>query len=307
MSISLANAIQPVWDLLSSLLTLFNYHFMQNAYIAGTLVAIIAGIMGYFVVLRHQSFAGHSLANVGFAGATGATLLGISPVIGLFAAGTLAAIAIQTLNLASGERQQSDIAVGAVFTAALALGFLFLYLSTAEYAANVYTILFGNILGISDTDISLIAYSTLVLIVILFCIARPLFFASIDPSVAEARGVPVRTLAFTYLILLALLVAITVQVVGILLVFALLVTPASIAQDITTRPGRAVAVAVALSLAFLWIGLAVCYFTPYPVGFFVTTFAFGTYLAVRGGRIIQGRIARHPLASPPETHVGGTV
>jgi zinc/manganese transport system permease protein len=297
--------IQPVWDILSNLLTLFNYHFMQNAYIAGTLVAIMAGIMGYFVVLRHQSFAGHSLANVGFAGATGATLFGISPVVGLFAAGTLAAFAIQTLNLASGERHHSDIGVGAVFTASLALGFLFLFLSTAEYAANVYTILFGNVLGISDANVSLIVWSTLVLGVILFCIARPLFFASIDPNVAEARGVPVRTLAFTYLILLALLVAVTVQVVGVLLIFALLVTPAAIAQDITTRPGMAVIISVALALVFLWTGLAVGYFIPYPVGFFITTFAFVTYLAVRGGRFIHQRIGRHRSASPPERHAGG--
>src|SRR5437667_7984676 len=117
MPILLVNAIQPVWDLLTSIQMLFHYHFMQNAYIAGTLVALIAGIMGYFVVLRHQSFASHSLANVGFAGATGAMLFGISPVIGLFLAGLLAAIGMQTLNIAAGERHHSDTAVGAILTA----------------------------------------------------------------------------------------------------------------------------------------------------------------------------------------------
>jgi zinc/manganese transport system permease protein len=295
----LINAIQSIWD------TLFHYHFMQNAYIAGTLVALIAGIMGYFVVLRHQSFASHSLANVGFAGATGAMLFGISPVVGLFLAGIIAAIGIQTLNFAAGERHHSDIAVGAIFTASLALGFLFIFLSTAEYGANVYTILFGNVLGISDEDVNLIAWSTLVLSGIMFCMARPLFFASIDPDVATARGVPVRTLAFVYLVLLALVVAIAVQVVGVLLIFALLVTPAAIAQDITVRPGMAVVVAVTLSLIFLWTGLAVGYFTPYPVGFFITTVAFVTYLVVRGGRILHQRMARHHHASPSDTHVGG--
>ena len=133
---------------------------------------------------------------------------------------------------------------------------------TTEYAANVYTVLFGDVLGISDADVSLIAWSTLVLVGIMFCIARPLFFASIDPDVAEARGVPVHPLAFTYLILLALVVAVAVQVVGVLLIFALLVTPAAIAQDITTRPMMAIIVAVILALVFLWTGLTVGYFTP---------------------------------------------
>jgi zinc/manganese transport system permease protein len=284
---------------------LFHYHFMQNAYIAGTLVALIAGIMGYFVVLRHQSFAGHSLANVGFAGATGATLFGVSPVIGLFLAGILAAIGMQTLNFASGERHHSDIAVGAIFTASLALGFLFVSLSTTEYGSNVYTVLFGNVLGINDADVSLIAWSTLVLVGIMFFMARPLFFASIDPDVAAARGVPVRTLAFVYLLLLALVVAVAVQVVGVLLIFALLVTPAAIAQDITTRPMMAVTVTVILSLLFLWAGLGVGFFTPYPTSFFITTFAFGTYLIVKGGRIVHQRMARHRLAPPSETRVGG--
>ena len=266
---------------------------MQNAYLAGTLIAIIAGIMGYFVVLRRQSFASHSLANVGFAGATGAALFGIPPIIGLFIAGVLAAIGMQTLNQAERERQHNDIAVGAILTASLALGFLFIFLSTSEYAANIYTVLFGNVLGISDADVNLIGWSTLVLVVIMFCIARPLFFASIDPDVASAQGVPVRTLSLVYLILLALVVAVAVQIVGVLLIFALLVTPAAIAQDLTTRPLWAVTIAVALALLFLWTGLAAAYYTPYPVGFFITTFAFATYLIVRGLRLLQQRIAHH--------------
>jgi zinc/manganese transport system permease protein len=305
MLIPLINVLQSVWDILTSPLTLLHYHFMQNAYIAGTLVALTAGIMGYFVVLRHQSFAGHSLAHVGFAGATGAMLFGISPVVGLFLAGILAALGMQTLNLAAGERHHSDIAVGAVFTASLALGYLFFSLSTTAYATNVYTVLFGNVLGISDADVSLIAWSTLVLGGTMFCIARPLLFASIDPDVAAARGVPVRTLAFVYLILLALVVAVAVQVVGVLLIFALLVTPAAIAQDITTRPVTAIVVAVTLAMIFLWTGLVIGYFTPYPVSFFITTFAFATYLIVHGGRSIHQQMTRHRLVAASETHMGG--
>src|SRR6266567_4532171 len=245
MHIALADTLSPSWDLVADIQILLHYPFMQNAYLGGTLVALTAGIMGYFMVLRSQSFAGHSLANVGFAGATGADLFGIPPVVGLFLAGLLAAAGIQTLNLAARERRQSDIAVGAVFT------------------------------------------------------------ASLDPDVAAASGVPVRLLAFGYLVLLALTVAVAVQVVGVLLIFALLVTPAAIAQEVTTRPAVAAAVAVALALIFTWVGLAVGYFTPYPVGFFITTFAFGTYALVRGGRFVLDRMRRRHLASPPGSRVGG--
>src|SRR5207245_8189209 len=134
--------------------------------------------------------------------------------------------------------------------------------------------------GISATVVSVIGWSTLVLVGVFLLIARPSFFASLDPAVAAASGVPIRLLAFGYLVLLALEVAVAVQVVGVLLIFALLVTPAAIAQDVTTRPAVAAALAVALALLFTWLGLAVGYFTPYPVGFFITTFAFVTYALV---------------------------
>src|SRR6266581_4350027 len=307
MPIIFADTPSPSWDLVADIQILLHFHFMQNAYLAGTLVAIAAGLMGFFMVLRDQSFAGHSLANVGFAGATGAVLFGIPPVVGLFLAGVLAAVGMQTLNVAAGERRQSDIAVGAVFTASLALGFLFIHLATAEYAANVYNVLFGNVLGISDTDVDVIAVSTLVLLGVLLFIARPLFFASLDPDVAAASGVPVRLLAFGYLVLLALEVAVAVQVVGVLLIFALLVTPAAIAQYVTTRPAVAVLVAIALALLFTWVGLAVGYVTPYPIGFFITTFAFGTYVLVRSGRFVQEFLARRRLALRPRSRIGGTL
>jgi zinc/manganese transport system permease protein len=305
MPIPLADTLSPSWDLVADIQILLHFHFMQNAYLAGTLVALVAGVMGYFMVLRSQSFAGHSLANVGFAGATGAVLFGIPPIVGLFLAGVLAAVGIQALNLTAGRSRQSDVAVGAVFNASLALGFLFIFLATAEYAANVYNVLFGNVLGINDSDVGLIVWSTLVLVVVMVLIARPLFFASLDPDVAAARGVPVRALGFGYLVLLALVVAVAVQVVGVLLIFALLVTPAAIAQNVTTRPAVAVAISMALALIFTWGGLAVGYFTPYPVGFFITTFAFGTYVLVRGGRFLFVGVRRRHLASPPGLRVGG--
>src|SRR5260221_3144311 len=217
MPIALADTVGPSWDLVADVQALLHYHFMQNAYLAGTLVAVVAGVVGYFMVLRNQSFAGHSLANVGFAGATGAALFSLPPVVGLFIAGVLAAVGIQTLNLGARQTRQSDVAVGAVLTASLALGFLFIHLATAEYAANVYNVLFGNVLGISDADVGIIAWSAVALVGAIGVIAPPLIFSSIDPDVAAAHGVPVRALAFGYLIVLAVMVAIAVQVVGVLL------------------------------------------------------------------------------------------
>ena len=233
--------------------------------------------------------------------------LGSPAIVGLFVAGLIAAIGIQGLNLAERQSRQSDIAVGAVFTASLALGFLFIYLSTAEYAASVYNVLFGNVLGISSTDVAVTAWSTLVLIGVLICIARPLLFASLDPDVATANGVPVRMLGFVYLVLLALEVALAVQIVGVLLIFSLLVTPAAIAQYLTIRPFVAVVLAVALALIFTWAGLAVGYFTPYPTGFFITTFAFGSYVLVRGGRFVLEWTRRRRGMQSRAAHVGGAL
>jgi zinc/manganese transport system permease protein len=150
----------------------------------------------------------------------------------------------------------------------------------------VYNVLFGNVLGISGNDVSRILWSSLTVVVIFTIVGRPLFFASIDPDVAAARGVPVRTLAFCFLVLLALVVSVAVQVIGVLLIFSLLVTPAAIAQQLFTRPVLAITASILLSVSFIWLGLAVGYFSLYPVGFFVTTIAFGTYALVRGARFI---------------------
>jgi len=300
----IGDVVQPSWDLIADFQLLFQFHFMHNAYLAGTFVAVVAGIMGYFMVLRSQSFAGHSLANVGFAGATGAALVGIPPVLGLFVAGVLAAIGIQSLNLGARQHRQNDIAVGAVFTASLALGFLFVHLAAA-FTTNVYNILFGDVLGISDGDVRIIIWSSLLLLGGLVVVARPLLFASIDPDVAAARGVPVRALGLGYLMLLAVVVAVAVQVVGVLLIFALLVTPAAIAQQLSARPVMAMTLAVALALLFTWFGLAVGYFTPYPVGFFITTFAFGAYVVVRGVRAMLDVLRRRQISPQIGASQGG--
>ncbi len=286
----LADEVQLSWDLVADVQQLFAYHFMQNAFLAGTLVALVAGVVGYFMVLRGQSFAGHTLAQVGFPGALGAALLGFSPVLGLIAFGFGAALLIGALS--AREVKGQDVAVGMVLAFSLGLGLLFVRLSHFNNTAGVYALLFGSVLGVSDRDLVPIAATTLLALATLVVVARPLLFASIDPEVAAARGVPVRLLSALFLVLLAFAVAESVQIVGVLLVFALLVTPAAIAQQLTARPVLAIGLAVGLALVFTWLGLAIGYFTPYPIGFFITSFAFGSYALVRLLRAVTAWLRR---------------
>jgi len=271
----------PLATLFAELLRMLSYPFMQNALLAGTIVALVAGIAGYFMVLRGESFAGHSLANIGFAGAAGAALLGVPVVVGLISFGILGALGMGALaERASRARSRSDVAVGAVLVLALGLGVLFERLSSAK-SSSVYAILFGAPLGVASADVREIALTAGVTLLALAVIARPLLFASVDPSVAESRGAPVRLLAYAFLMLLALAVAQATQVVGVLLIFALLVAPAATAQRLTARPGRGVALSVGIALAITWASLIAAYFSAYPVGFFITSLALGAYLSAR--------------------------
>lgn len=291
MLITLADDVQLSWDLVADIQQLFAFHFMQNAYLAGTMVAIAAGAVGYFMVLRSQSFAGHTLAQAGFPGALGAALIGLSPVLGLIGFGLGAALLIGALS--AREVKGQDVAVGIVLAFSLGLGLLFVRLSHSNNTTGLISLLFGSVLGVSDRDLGPIAVTTVITLVTFVVIARPLLFASIDPEVAAARGVPVRLLSTLFLVLLAFAVAEAVQFVGVLLVFALLVTPAAIAQQITARPALAGGMAIILALLFTWFGLAIGYFTPYPIGFFITTFAFGTYVLVRLTRTAYTWLIRH--------------
>jgi zinc/manganese transport system permease protein len=260
---------------------LLQYHFMQNALWAGTLVALTAGAAGYFVVLRGQSFAAHMLSQVGFPGAAGAVLVHLSPVIGLIVFCVAAALGIGWAgrDLDAGHRAESA-AVGSILAFSLGLGLLFFRLYAGS-AAGIYSFLFGTILGIADRDVALTAVVAVLSLVALAVIARPLVFATVDPDVAEARGVRVQPVSIAFLLVLALAVAITVQIVGTLLIFALLVAPAASALQLTARPGRALGMSILFSLAFTWLGLAFAYFTDRPVGFFITTFAFAAYVLIR--------------------------
>lgn len=269
------------WDLLADLRLLLQFHFMQNALVVGTLVAILAGAVGYFVVLRGQSFAAHMLSQVGFPGAAAGVLLHIPPVFGLMAFCMAAALGIGALGQrANAGNRAESAAIGSILAFSLGLGLLFFRLFAGS-AQGIYGFLFGTILGISDRDVVVTAVTAAIGLPALAVIARPLVFASVDPDVAEARGVNVPALSLTFLLIVALAVAVTVQIVGTLLIFALLVAPGASALELTARPGRALAITIGLSLGFTWIGLSVAYFTVYPVGFFITSLAFGAYVIIR--------------------------
>ncbi len=265
------------WNLIDDVQTQLQYAFMQNAYLAGAIVAIVAGVVGYFVVLRGLSFAGHALSHIGFAGATGAVVLSLNPIFGLLAFTIGSAIGMGILGKRIHGR---DVAIGIVLAWTLGLGVLFLSLYTG-YATEAYALLFGEILGISLGDVLVTLIAGVITLVAIGILYRPLLFASFDDEVAEARGVPVRFLTIAFMVILALAVSEAVQVVGVLLIFALLVTPAAIAERLTARPARAIAIAVVLALAFTWVGLFIAYYLPYPVSFFITTLAFGSYVLVR--------------------------
>jgi zinc/manganese transport system permease protein len=276
------------WNLIKDIQAQFQYAFMQHAYIAGAIVAIVAGVVGYFVVLRSLSFAGHALSHIGFAGATGAVALGVNPIYGLLVFTVGGAVGMGALGKRIYGR---DVVIGIVLAWMLGMGVLFLSLYSG-YATEAYALLFGEILGISQTDVvvTLVAGAvTLAAIAIMF---RPLLFASVDSDVAEAKGVPVRLLSILFMVVLAISVSEAVQVVGVLLIFALLVTPPAITERLTARPGTAIALSILLALLFTWVGLFVSFYLPYPVSFFITTLAFVTYLVVRLGIYLRQHLTK---------------
>jgi zinc/manganese transport system permease protein len=234
-------------------------------------------VVGYFVVLRRLAFAAHALSHVGFAGAAGAVALGVNPVAGLLAFSCAGAGAMGAMGKRAAER---DVAIGTVLAWMLGLGVLFLALYRG-YATDAYALLFGEILGISTTDVAITLVAGAVTLAVVVALWRPLLFSSVDEDVAEASGVPVRALSVGFMILLAVAVSVAVQVSGVLLIFSLLVTPAAVAHRLTSRPVRTVALSVGVSLLVTWAGLAVAFFSPWPVGFWITTFAFSIYLVAR--------------------------
>jgi zinc/manganese transport system permease protein len=271
---------------MDQLVHLLGYEFVQNALLAGVLVAVVAGLVSRFVVARGMSFAVHALAEVGFTGSVGALLLGLSPVLGLLSGSLVTALVIGALGLRIRER---DAVVGLVMAFGLGLGVLFLSLYS-RYATEAIALLFGAITAVSRADLMLLVAVAAVTIVGVGAMYRPLTFATVDPVVAEARGVPVRLISILFLMLLAAAVAEAVQVVGVLLILTLLITPGATAERLTARPGLAMAASVAVALLATVGGILMALLTGAPVSFYVTTIAFVAYITVRLGAPAVGRL-----------------
>ena len=278
----------PTWNLLQDLREIFAYGFMQNAFMAGTIVAVMGGVVGYFVVLRRLAFASEALSHGGFAGATGAVLIHQDVFLGLLAFTSFAGV---LMGLLGDKLRGRDVAIGATLAFSLALGSLFLTVST-KLAGEAVNILFGNILAISPSDVQFVMLFASVCLLAVGVMYRPLLFASLDPEIAEARALPVRGLGVAFMLLLGFAVATAVQVVGVLLIFALLILPAATGQQLTARPAYAIGFAVLIGVLCVWLGLLLGFYLPSPPSFFITTLTFVSYLATRPlgpGRVARGR------------------
>ena len=274
--------------MIDALNQLFAYQFMQNAFLAGTTAAVLAGIVGYFVVLRGEAFAGHTLAIVGFPGAAGAILFGLPQLLGLAVLCTASGLGIGVLGRgALRDRHAESAAIGTIQAFMLGLGFLFvsLYRGLLE---GVYSILFGTFLGVTRAQVVLLVAIGLVALAALALIGRPLLYLSVDEPAAAAAGVPVRALSVGFLVVLGLAIASTALITGALLVFALLVMPAAAANQLVARPGLAMLASVGLGLVIVWSGLTISYFTDLPIGFLVTGVGFVIYAAARMARQLSG-------------------
>ncbi|MEA3094662.1 MAG: zinc/manganese transport system permease protein [Caballeronia sp.] len=256
-----------------SIPTMFEYEFMQNAFAASGIVAMLAGVVGYFLVLRGQTFAGHALSHVGFTGATGAVLVGMSPLWGMIGFTLAAGIGMGAL----GEKLTGrDVAIGVILTLSLGFGLLFLHFFTA-YASQATALLFGNVLGVSHETLVVLAGLAVVSLGALAIIMRPLLFASLQPELAEAKGVSLRLVSILFLAITALAVAASTQIVGVLLVFALMVGPAAAAQNVATRLSTGVLLSAIFALVQAWLGLTLAYYTDWPTSFWITILAAGVY------------------------------
>lgn len=278
------------WNIITDIQWMWSVPSMVNAFRAGFAVAVLAGVVGWFMVLRRQSFAGHSIAVTGFPGAAAAVYLGLSATLGYFGFCIGSALVIALLSRGSGtgvgERAHSSALIAVVQTFALALGSVFLSLY-GGFLNSTSAFLFGNFLGITNEDVLTLLVVAVVVLLIMAVVGRRLLFASIDPAVAAARGVPVRALNILFLVLLGATVAEVSKFTGSLLVFALLVMPAATAQVLTARPGLGLLLTVVLGVLVTWFGLTWAYFGSQATGFTITSLAFGCYVlayAVKSAR-----------------------
>jgi zinc/manganese transport system permease protein len=250
--------------------------FMVNTWIAATLVAAVAGIVGFFVVIRGASFAAHALPLSAFPGAAAANLMGVNPLVGLLIFSGLGVTGISQLA----RHGRRDLATALSLVMLLGLGALFLS-RTTEYFQAIYALLFGEALGVSNEDLGMVAVLSVVSIALIVMLFRPLLLSSVSPEMGEARGVSSRHMEILFLGVLALATAMALPVVGALLVFSLMVGPASAARALTDRPLRAMLLSACLAVVTVWTAIALSFVSDWPIGFFVGGLSAVAYAAGR--------------------------
>ena len=263
---------------------MFAAGFMMNAWIIATIVAVVGGVVGYFVVLRGSAFPAHAIPKGAFAGAAGAALLGMSTLLGLAVFALLGALGIGTL----GRRGRHDVATALALVMMLALGAAFLS-HTTEYEPEIYSLLFGEVLGVSSSQILPTVLLGVACIAAIAVVYRPLLLASITPEVAEAKGIRSHRIEMIFLVIVALATAMTVPVVGALLIFSLMIGPPAAARSLTSRPLLALVLSVCIALVTVWVAIAASYLYNWPVGFFVGVLGALSYGCGRGWAAWQRR------------------
>ena len=254
---------------------MFAYEFMNNAFAAASIAAAVSGIVGYFLVMRGQTFAGHALSHIGFAGATGAGLIGLAPLWGLLGFTLVAGVVMGALSERISNR---DIVIGIVLSLALGFGLLFLHYYTS-FATQATALLFGNVLAVDVRTIATLAVLGLITLAALAIIMRPLIFVSLQPELAEAKGVPVRFVSIVFLAIVALAVSECAQIVGVLLVFTLMVGPPATAQRLTTGLWSGLFYSALVALGEAWLGLTLAFYTDWPVSFCIALLSGLAYFA----------------------------
>jgi zinc/manganese transport system permease protein len=277
---------------------------MINTWVVATIVAVVAGAVGFFVVLRGSAFVADALPTGAFAGAAGASLIGVNTLVGLGVFSLLGALGIGWL----GRRGRHDVAVALALVAMLGLGALFLSFTT-EYAPEIESLLFGEVLGISVNEIAPVAVLGAVCVLAILVLFRPLILSSIMPELGEARGVRASRIETLFLVVLALATSMALPVVGALLIFSLMIGPPAAARSVTSRPLLAMGLSVVLAVVTVWVAIAVSYQTNWPIGFFVGTIGAACYAAGRGWTALRSRRLRRSQASalPPATPTASAV
>jgi len=257
---------------------------MANTWIAATVVAVVAGVTGFFAVLRGSTFAAHAIPNGAFAGAAGASLLGLNPFLGLAVFSVAGALGIAGLS----RRSRPDVATALTFVMMLGIGALFVSWSS-QYAQEAYSLLFGEVFGVSTDEVLPILVLGALSIVAIAVMFRPLMLSSALPEVAAARGVPPRRMDLAFLLVMALATSMTVPVVGALLMFSLMIGPAAAARSLTARPVLAMTLSVVIALVTVWAGIVASYQSNWPLGFFVGVLGAAFFLAGRAYRAAASR------------------